>query len=116
MLQRIRKFENMHILFWLGKDISWCLELKTLGILMIAPTITLAIVLTWLSRHNVKELLHNLAVCFWIAANSLWMLGEFIGHEEFRQHAIYLFGAGAFCIIFYYAANLMGFIKHHPEL
>ncbi len=83
---------------------------------MIVPTITLAIVITWMSRSHTKDLLHNLAVCFWISANSLWMVGEFIGHEEFRQHAIYLFGAGAFCIAFYYVANFMGFIQKHPEL
>ncbi len=29
-----RKMENRHILFWLLKDVSWCMVWKMLGILM----------------------------------------------------------------------------------
>ena len=28
---RFRKMENMHIVFWLMKDISWCMIWKELG-------------------------------------------------------------------------------------
>ena len=34
---RFRKMENMHIIFWLFKDISWCMVWKVLGIAMILP-------------------------------------------------------------------------------
>ena len=69
-MERIRKFENLHILFWLGKDISWCLEWRLMGILMIVPTITLAILITYITRHTRREKYYNIAVCFWIAANN----------------------------------------------
>ena len=39
---RYRRMENMHIAFWLVKDISWCLIWKVLGIIMIVPTLTVA--------------------------------------------------------------------------
>ena len=41
---RFRRMENMHIIFWLLKDISWCLFWKPLGIAMIFPTLIIAIV------------------------------------------------------------------------
>ena len=42
---RYRKMENLHILFWLLKDISWCLAWKPLGIAMIFPTLIMAVVI-----------------------------------------------------------------------
>jgi hypothetical protein len=50
---------------------------KPLGIFMIAPTLLFAIYITYLNRSDKAELAHNLAVCFWISANSVWMIGEF---------------------------------------
>jgi hypothetical protein len=32
---RFRKMENLHIVFWLFKDVAWCMVWKPLGILMI---------------------------------------------------------------------------------
>jgi len=40
---RYRKLENLHIVFWLFKDISWCMIWRELGILMIIPTLSVAI-------------------------------------------------------------------------
>jgi hypothetical protein len=75
--QRYRKMENLHILFWLLKDISWCMVWRELGIAMIFPTLTIAIVITIRTRNYVSEFCHNLAVVFWILANSYWMVSEF---------------------------------------
>jgi len=78
---RFRRMENMHIVFWLLKDISWCLFWKELGIAMILPTLTIAIMISWRTRHIASELAHNLAVAFWISANSFWMISEFLGFD-----------------------------------
>ncbi|WP_204376137.1 hypothetical protein [Hymenobacter coccineus] len=72
-----RKMENTHILFWLVKDISWCMIWKTLGLLMVGPTLGIAIVIAWRTRAYKSELAHNLAIVFWITANSYWMASEF---------------------------------------
>lgn len=79
---RYRRMENMHIAFWLVKDISWCLIWKVLGIIMIVPTLTVAILIAWRTRKLASELAHNLAVAFWISANSFWMISEFLGFDE----------------------------------
>jgi hypothetical protein len=75
---RYRKMENMHIVFWLFKDVSWCMIWKVLGIAMIFPTLTIAILIAWRTREIKAELAHNLAVIFWISANAYWMISEFL--------------------------------------
>ena len=76
-----RKMENTHILFWLVKDLSWCMIWKTLGMLMVVPTMGIAIVIAWRTRGYKSERAHNLAIVFWITANSYWMTSEFFGFD-----------------------------------
>ena len=77
-----RRMENMHIIFWLLKDISWCLLWKPIGIAMVFPTLIIAIVISYRTRNIKAELAHNLAIVFWISANSYWMISEFLGFDE----------------------------------
>ena len=79
---RYRKMENMHIVFWLVKDVSWCMIWKVLRIAMIVPTLTIAILIAWRTREIKAELAHNLAVIFWISANAYWMISEFLRYRE----------------------------------
>lgn len=79
---RYRKMENTHIVFWLFKDIGWCMGWKPLGIFMILPTLAIAVIISWRTRSLKAELAHNLAVTFWITANSYWMVSEFFGFDE----------------------------------
>lgn len=79
---RYRKMENSHIIFWLFKDIAWCMGWKLLGVVMIIPTFTISLIIAWRTRSLKSELAHNLAVSFWIAANSYWMISEFFGFDE----------------------------------
>jgi hypothetical protein len=102
--------ENSHILFWLIKDISWCLGWKVPGIIMIFPTLIISIVIAWRTRSIVSELAHNLAVTFWITANSYWMIAEFYGFDEVeiiagiegRYLALIPFSIGALILAYYY--------------
>jgi len=107
---RFRKMENTHILFWLVKDISWCMVWKVLGLLMIAPTLIISIIIAWRTREYRSELAHNLAISFWIVANSYWMISEFFGFDEmpvWRQFegkhlAIIPFGIGILILLWHY--------------
>lgn len=104
---RFRRIENLHILFWLIKDMSWALLWKPLGILMIFPTISVAVLITWQTRKIKAELFHNLAVTFWICANALWMIFEFTGtDDQYRKYTAIPFGIGLFFIITYYLVIL----------
>lgn len=55
---------------------------ETLGVLMIIPTLSAAIFISYRTRHIASELAHNIAVTFWITANSYWMISEFYGFDE----------------------------------
>jgi hypothetical protein len=100
---RFRKIENLHILFWLLKDLSWAMLWKPLGLLMIVPTIGAALLITWQTRHIKSEFLHNLAVDFWILANAYWMITEFYSNNDsLRFYTIIPFSIGLLIISYYY--------------
>lgn len=107
---RYRRMENMHILFWLLKDVAWCMIWKVLGLVMIIPTLIISIVIAWRTRSFKSELAHNLAITFWITANSYWMISEFFGFDETplllgiegKYMAVLPFGMGVLILAFYY--------------
>lgn len=109
--KEIRKFENMHILMWLLKDTCWVLNYKAMGMFMVVPTLSLAFYLTWRMRTSRTELLHNLAVCSWIVANSIWMTGEFFFEDSLRHFAFIFFLIGLLLIFYYYVFHLPKKIK-----
>jgi hypothetical protein len=106
--------ENLHIAFWLVKDVSWCLIWKELGIAMILPTLSVAIWFTWKNRKIISELCHNLAIVFWITANSYWMISEFYGFDEMQvwrqfegKHlSLIPFTVGILVLVYYYVFKL----------
>lgn len=102
MISSIRKFENLHIACWLIKDTCWLMDIRTLGIIMIFPTLFLAFYITYKFRQPLSELYHNLAVCFWIMANTIWMIGEFFFDDTLRPYSIVFFLAGLLVILYYY--------------
>ena len=107
---RFRMLENLHIVFWLLKDVSWCMLWKPLGLAMIAPTLLIAIFISWRTRNVPSEFAHNLAITFWITANSYWMISEFYGfdevpiyaHLEGKHFALIPFAIGISILLHYY--------------
>ncbi len=105
-----RKMENLHIVFWLFKDVAWCMVWRPLGIAMIFPTLIVSIIIAWRTRQYMSELCHNLAITIWITANSYWMISEFVGfdskvltgHYTFKHLAMIPFGIGILILSFYY--------------
>ena len=119
---RYRKMENLHIVFWLFKDISWCLIWKPIGIVMIIPTFVISLVIAWRTRQFVSELCHNIAISVWIAANSYWMISEFLGFDEkivtgditYKHLALIPFLSGVIILAYYYLYWKPKH-KHEPE-
>ena len=107
---RYRKMENLHIVFWLFKDISWCMIWRPLGIAMIFPTLIIAIVISIRTRQLMSEVCHNVAIVFWIAANAYWMISEFFhfdtmtvyGDITYKYLAIIPFTIGILMLAYYY--------------
>jgi hypothetical protein len=106
---RFRRVENLHILLWLIKDACWAVNWRVLGTVMIIPTLFVAILITWQTRHILSELIHNLVVTLWITANCTWMVGEFFGWDEglwgdigLRQLTVIPFSIGLLILAYYY--------------
>lgn len=105
-----RKLENLHIVFWLFKDMSWCMIWRPLGIAMILPTLIVAIVIAARSRAVFSEWIHNLAIIAWIVANSYWMISEFFhfetilvfGSVQYKHLAMIPFSIGLLLLAYYY--------------
>lgn len=111
--------ENLHIVFWLVKDISWCMIWKPLGIAMIFPTLIIALIIAYRTRQFMSELCHNVAIAVWITANSYWMISEFLhfdadiitGNITYKHLAVIPFVTGVLILAYYYL-----WYKHrHPE-
>ena len=102
MLKNIRQYENLHIAFWLIKDSCWVTSFTTLGMLMIIPTLYVAIDIAYRSRKNTADLFHNIAVCLWISANATWMTGEFFFKDTLRPYATVFFALGLIVVAVYY--------------
>jgi hypothetical protein len=118
---RYRRLENMHIAFWLMKDISWCMIWKPLGVAMIIPTLAIAIYISHRTRAIKSELAHNLAIVFWISANAYWMISEFFAFDTIlvwgeltgKHMAIIPFTIGALILLYYYTIQRPKELKEH---
>lgn len=83
------------------------LQFKSLGTFIAFPTVAMALYLVVITRNFPKRFWPNLAVFFWIAANSTWMFGEFYGFD-FIVASTSLFGAGILAISVYMYIILTG--------
>ncbi len=107
---RYRKMENLHIVFWLFKDISWCMIWRPVGIAMIIPTLSIAIIIAIRTRQYMSDVCHNLAIVVWITANSFWMISEFFhfdalpvyGNVTYKYLSIIPFSIGILILAWYY--------------
>ncbi len=107
---KYRKLENLHIVFWLLKDVAWCMIWKPLGIFMIFPTLFISILIAKRTWNFVSERFHNLAITCWISANSYWMISEFAEFDSmavwgvitYKHFALIPFLLGMLLLLYYY--------------
>jgi hypothetical protein len=97
-----RKIENLHVALWLLKDVSWCSDWQILGLVMVVPTLLVALKICWDTRERISDLVHNVAVSLWICANTTWMIGEFYYKDMTRPFARIFFFAGMALLTGYY--------------
>jgi hypothetical protein len=106
-----KRLENLHIAVWLLKDYSWCATTRWLGLLMVIPTIGLAIHLAYQTRRDAEDFIHNLAVVCWLAANVTWMTGEFYFNDGTRPFARGFFYAGLGLLALHYGWGALAALK-----
>ena len=101
-IESYSKLSYFHVVLWLAKDTFWVLELKWLSLSMIIPTISVALFITYKLKNNRIDLFHNLAICFWIAGNSIWMVYDFYFPTKPRTIAIIFFIIGLTIAMYFY--------------
>jgi len=114
MIDRFRRTENLHILLWLIKDTCWVQDFKRAGLIMIVPTISVAVWLTiksWKMKAGKEEVIHNLAVCSWLVANSIWMIGEFYFSDSTRPYALIFFIIGLLILAIHYIPKWFSYLQ-----
>ena len=102
LVERIKKYESLNVVFWLIKDSCWMLQLKWLGIIMVVPTVTIATFIVFISWKTADRFI-NMAILCWIVANSYWMYDEFFTSGQHKLLVSFPFALGFIFIgIFYY--------------
>jgi hypothetical protein len=107
---QMKWIENLHIVFWLFKDMSWCLHWKILGMSMILPTLLIGIYIIYRTWDHLADRYHNIAVVLWISANAYWMIAEFYQFDEltmkngllYKDLCIIPFSIGIGVLAYYY--------------
>lgn len=102
MIASLRANENVHVVLWLLKDLCWLMEYRVAGLVMVAPTVAMAVHIAWRSRTDQRDVFHALAVILWIMANSTWMVGDFFFGGKGHGVAQILFLMGLGILAFYY--------------
>ncbi|TAF74468.1 MAG: hypothetical protein EAZ53_08780 [Bacteroidetes bacterium] len=96
-----KQLDNFHIVLWLMKDIFWVREEQFWGVLMIMPTVGVAMILTIQSIRQKQGFYSNFAILCWMVADSTWMADEFFV-LNIEWLTLGLFALGIASMIYYY--------------
>lgn len=78
--QSWREYENVHILFWIGKDCFWCWFIDYMWVIFFIPTLLIAFDFCYVSlrgKNMVIDHAHYISQLLWVSANATWGAGEF---------------------------------------
>lgn len=77
--QNWREYENLHSLFWIGKDTAWVLANTPMWFFFFFPTVAVSLDVTVTTLYKPKLLVdhaHHCAQFLWVLANAVWASGE----------------------------------------
>lgn len=83
-----REYENLHSLFWIGKDAAWVLAKLPMWFIFFFPTVAVSIDVTIITLYKPSSLVdhaHHCAQFLWVIANAVWASGELfltVHHDE----------------------------------
>jgi hypothetical protein len=124
-----REYENIHILFWAGKDTAWNFGILPMWIIFAIPTFLIAFDFMWvslMSKRGVIDHAHYVAQFMWVFANAVWALGEFtitpnhddpIGNRIVSVLCCYLLIRNIIVLLLYqdYSISIIRTLSRHPD-
>ncbi len=102
----IRGCENVHIYFWILKDIGWIFNNKITGVFFGTCALIWLIILAYNynKQKDYEEIYFLLPTFLWLFANYLWMFGNLIYDTDvFRFGSSCIMMFGLILIIYYFA-------------
>lgn len=72
-------YENVHVLFWLGKDVAWNREIPAMWVVFMIPTLLVGSDFAWktlVKKRLVIDHAHYAAQLFWVLSNAIWAAVE----------------------------------------
>jgi lysylphosphatidylglycerol synthetase-like protein (DUF2156 family) len=78
--RNFRQYENIHMMFWLAKDLAWNETKIILWFLFLVPTIAAStdfFIIASKEKNTVIEMAHYASTITWVLGNVVWALGEF---------------------------------------
>ncbi len=74
-----RDYENIHIFFWLGKDVAWNGLIQPMWVIFVIPTFLVAldfVITSLFNKYTVIDHAHYVSVMLWVMGNAIWACGE----------------------------------------
>ena len=94
LFKNLIKYRNLAIALWLVSDILWVMNLHTAAIVTSVFMLLSAAHIAYQSRQKNIQLSYNVILCYWFAANTIWMWGEFSANSMLWLYAGILYFAG----------------------
>jgi hypothetical protein len=102
----VRGCENVHIYFWICKDLGWIFGNKNVGMTFgtLALIWIIVLIFSHYSEKNYEDIYFILPTFLWLFGNYLWMTGNLLYNSDvYRFPASCIMMTGIVLIIFYFA-------------
>jgi hypothetical protein len=87
-----REYENLHMLFWLGKDCAWNGLIGPMWIVFLIPTVVIAadfVYVSFFTDYMIVDHAHYVAQFMWVIANLVWAAGEIYDPDYDQPFPLY---------------------------
>ena len=83
-----RQYENVHIVWWIGKDYAWLTENQVMWVIFVIPTVLISIdfvICTGRTKRLMIDHCYYISQLLWVLANITWAYGELYLPEELDE-------------------------------
>lgn len=116
----VRYVENIHLYFWMLKDLAWSLDYRDFGMVFGTIAILWLGMLYWnaIKAKSTEEIYFLIPTSLWLIGNYLWMTGELVNSDDdyLRPKGSYCMIAGMCLTIFYHIfVKWLGLMELKPN-
>lgn len=116
----VRYIENIHLYFWMLKDLAWSLDYRDFGMVFGTIAVLWLGVLYWhaCKKSSTEELYFLIPTTLWLFGNFIWMTGELIyNNDNLRPLGADCMLIGIILVMFYHIfVKWLGMMELKPNL